>query len=402
MSDHFEPKLYVAVGRAGGKVYESQRLMYDLLVNGYKLEPMNVKKENNMNDIEFTNLRAKNILNAVIGAKPLKQPVMSKHIIGKGRWQEPEIILKSSWDGDEVNGVMATFSKDILAKVVDTTDKAIVDAVIDFARSEGFTDVYLIDKTYIMAALESKQELDELERDLEEGQKLLEDRKATIEQLVYERDRLLRDLKDSEERNNVKDALIDEQRKKIEEMRDELLALRNKNKCLVDGIHTRDNTIARGKSENIRLEGELNGARAKLYLYRDCVGDDPRAAKETFMELNKECCDLHNVEANLRKTIKIRDSQIKTQAETINRYREDNKELTAANEDLNYRIKNMDKKLRDHEGNNSDNNIVIEYQKKKIHELECQLRKYKVAGMFIKASLAAAEDPEVPKYEKHS
>ena len=96
-------------------------------------------------------------MNNHIFKKEPKHPVMSKHIIGKGRWQEPEIILKSSWDGEEVNGVMATLRKDILARVVDTTDKAIVDAVIDFARSEGFTDVYLIDKTYIMAALESKQ-----------------------------------------------------------------------------------------------------------------------------------------------------------------------------------------------------------------------------------------------------
>lgn len=78
---------------------------------------------------------------------------------------------------------------------------------------------------------------------------------------------------------------------------------------------------------------------------------------------------------------------------------EENRELTAANEDLNDRIKKMDKKLRELDGNKSDSNIVIEYQKKKIYELEYKLRKYKLAGHIIKGCLAAAEDPEVPKYE---
>lgn len=246
------------------------------------------------------------------------------------------------------------------------------------------------------------RERDKLLTELNSQNALIGNMRHEIADLIEQRDTFERDLADAEERENVKDALIDEQRKKIEEMRDEIVDDNRSIKYLNRQIENQAETIRKWRNEITIKSAKDFSIIVKL--------------SEENKELNKECCDLHNVEANLRATIKIRDSQIdelrdhtnnqrkqiETQAENIRRYREDNKELIAANEILNDRIKKMDKKLRDHEGNNSDNNIVIEYQKKKIHELERQLRKYKVAGMFIKASLEAAEDPEVPKYEKHS
>ena len=322
MSDHFEPKLYFAVGRAGGKVYESQRLMYDLLVNGYKLEPMDVKKENNMNDIEFTNLHVKNILNGVIGAKPPKQPVMSKPIQHMAV-QEPEIVLKSSWDGDDVNGVMATFRKDIYAKVADTTDKAIVDAIIDFARSEGFTDAYLIDKTYIMAALDSKLLQEELERALD----------------------------DAEERNNVKDHHIDElrnanehQKKQIEtqaatisQLRRHLKEYDDRNTQLKNELNRHNNFNFKLDANNEKLKAENDDLKKKLTdKFAECknlgqrindldtlmgnkneriradhekIADLNRTIRETREHMNKLYDDIHDI-ATERDTVKAENAEL--------------------------------------------------------------------------------------------
>lgn len=44
--------------------------------------------------------------------------------------------------------------KNIVAQIVDMTDKVILEAVIEFAKSEGITDLYLLDKEFVKTALE--------------------------------------------------------------------------------------------------------------------------------------------------------------------------------------------------------------------------------------------------------
>lgn len=43
--------------------------------------------------------------------------------------------------------------KNIVAQIVDMTDKVILEAVIEFAKSEGITDLYLLDKEFVKTAL---------------------------------------------------------------------------------------------------------------------------------------------------------------------------------------------------------------------------------------------------------
>lgn len=58
----------------------------------------------------------------------------------------------------QLDGTMAELPQKIAAAVEDTTDKAIVQAVIEAAQANGVTDLYLLDKTFIMDALREKQE----------------------------------------------------------------------------------------------------------------------------------------------------------------------------------------------------------------------------------------------------
>ena len=43
--------------------------------------------------------------------------------------------------------------KDIVTQIVDMTDKVILEAIIEFAKSAGITDLYLLDKEFIKTAL---------------------------------------------------------------------------------------------------------------------------------------------------------------------------------------------------------------------------------------------------------
>jgi hypothetical protein len=43
--------------------------------------------------------------------------------------------------------------KNIVAQIVDMTDKVILETIIEFAKSEGITDLYLLDKEFIKTAL---------------------------------------------------------------------------------------------------------------------------------------------------------------------------------------------------------------------------------------------------------
>ena len=44
--------------------------------------------------------------------------------------------------------------KSIVAQIVDVTDKVILETIIEFAKSEGITDLYLLDKELVKTALE--------------------------------------------------------------------------------------------------------------------------------------------------------------------------------------------------------------------------------------------------------
>ena len=43
--------------------------------------------------------------------------------------------------------------KNIVAQIVDMTDNVILETIIEFAKSEGITDLYLLDKEFIKTAL---------------------------------------------------------------------------------------------------------------------------------------------------------------------------------------------------------------------------------------------------------
>jgi hypothetical protein len=47
-----------------------------------------------------------------------------------------------------------TYTERIWIKVVDNVDKAILETIIEFAKSEGITDLYLLDKEFVKTALE--------------------------------------------------------------------------------------------------------------------------------------------------------------------------------------------------------------------------------------------------------
>ena len=51
----------------------------------------------------------------------------------------------------------------IAAQVADLTDKAITEAIIEAAKREGITDLYLIDKPFILEAIKEKMKLEKNE-----------------------------------------------------------------------------------------------------------------------------------------------------------------------------------------------------------------------------------------------
>lgn len=52
-----------------------------------------------------------------------------------------------------VNDRICSVHQKMLAKCVDMMDDAIVKAVVDVAREEGISDLYLLDKTFVVNAL---------------------------------------------------------------------------------------------------------------------------------------------------------------------------------------------------------------------------------------------------------
>ena len=61
-------------------------------------------------------------------------------------------------DQIRLEGTMAELPGKVAAVVEDSTDAAIVAAVLAAARAEGVTDLYLLDKTFILDAIREKLE----------------------------------------------------------------------------------------------------------------------------------------------------------------------------------------------------------------------------------------------------
>lgn len=54
---------------------------------------------------------------------------------------------------DDTGNFSVNYTNKILAEVIDTTDKAIVDAIVKEATAQGVNDLFLIDKEFIMSAI---------------------------------------------------------------------------------------------------------------------------------------------------------------------------------------------------------------------------------------------------------
>lgn len=63
------------------------------------------------------------------------------------------------------DGIMS-ISQRLLAQVVDMTDEVIVQAIIDYAREAGVTDLFLIDKEFIMSAIKREIQYRKAEENL--------------------------------------------------------------------------------------------------------------------------------------------------------------------------------------------------------------------------------------------
>lgn len=61
-------------------------------------------------------------------------------------------------DQIQLEGTMAELPGKVAAVVEDSTDAAIVAAILAAARAEGVTDLYLLDKTFILDAIREKKE----------------------------------------------------------------------------------------------------------------------------------------------------------------------------------------------------------------------------------------------------
>ena len=58
----------------------------------------------------------------------------------------------------KLEDTVATLAKKLAAVVDDAADEVIVEAVLEAARAEGVTDLYLLDKTFILDAIREKLE----------------------------------------------------------------------------------------------------------------------------------------------------------------------------------------------------------------------------------------------------
>lgn len=67
----------------------------------------------------------------------------------------PKIEFKETTDGTYTNHI-GTITAGIAARVVEKADDVIVDAIIKEAAAEGVTDLFLIDKEFIITAIKNE------------------------------------------------------------------------------------------------------------------------------------------------------------------------------------------------------------------------------------------------------
>ena len=54
---------------------------------------------------------------------------------------------------EKIDTSCCTYMEQMMCRIIDMRDKAIIDAVIEFAKNEGITDLYLIDSEFVKTAL---------------------------------------------------------------------------------------------------------------------------------------------------------------------------------------------------------------------------------------------------------
>ena len=83
--------------------------------------------------------------------------------MGEHNYQNPSYYKLNN---DDIEEVTYELHNEFLVKCVDLLDREIVNAIIDAARENGVTEVYLIDKEFILRAIKN-----ELERYYKENEK---------------------------------------------------------------------------------------------------------------------------------------------------------------------------------------------------------------------------------------
>ena len=75
--------------------------------------------------------------------------------MGEHNYQNPSYCKLNN---DDIEEVTYELHKEFLVRCVDLLDKEIVNAIVDTARENGVTDVYLIDKEFILRAIKNELE----------------------------------------------------------------------------------------------------------------------------------------------------------------------------------------------------------------------------------------------------
>ncbi len=68
------------------------------------------------------------------------------------------IEFEKPWCDSNLENMTFSITKNIITQIVDMEEKAVVDAVIKAAEQEGVTDLYLLDKKFVLDALREKAE----------------------------------------------------------------------------------------------------------------------------------------------------------------------------------------------------------------------------------------------------
>ena len=75
--------------------------------------------------------------------------------MGEHNYQNPSYYKLNK---DDIEEITYELHNEFLVRCVDILDKEIVNAIVDAARENGVTDVYLIDKEFILRAIKNELE----------------------------------------------------------------------------------------------------------------------------------------------------------------------------------------------------------------------------------------------------